>query len=320
MYRVSSFASQLLIREATASDMGHNMMKAFAVIRQSAIVVAEYLFVKITKHMEWFHGNVRAFQSALEKAPEVFQSVRVNLPINIALGMVNRLVNEIHIQSLLGQKRIGIDRALCFDMCANLPLQMVLATERNDSGSNFAPALQHSHYGQLVFDSTFCDYPLAPAPMHEPRSAADESLIHFDLLAGTANLYGVLGVHRKANAVHHVPSGLLRDAESAGNLVGTDTVLAVRQHPNRNHPLIHAKRRILKDGSHLDGELLFAALAVPDAPRRDKRMLPSLTTWARNLAIRPAQHNRVVERLLRVAKEAHCLLQGLGKCEALCHD
>ena len=49
MYGIGSLASQLLVSETTAGDMRHNTMKAFAIMRQAAIVVAEYLFVQITK-------------------------------------------------------------------------------------------------------------------------------------------------------------------------------------------------------------------------------------------------------------------------------
>src|SRR5712672_36510 len=135
MYGIGSFASQYFVSEAASGDMRHYTMKALSVIRIPSMVVAEYLFVQITKHVERFNRNVRAFQSALEQAPEIFQPVGVNLPVHIALRMVNRLVNEIPIQSLIRKERIAIDRALGFYVCANLPLQMKLATERNDSGS-----------------------------------------------------------------------------------------------------------------------------------------------------------------------------------------
>jgi hypothetical protein len=155
--------------------------------------------------------------------------------------------------------------------------------------------------------------------VHESGRTSNEGFVHFDFAIGTTEFYKILVVHGEANAVHHVPCGLLSDTESTGNLVRTDSVLAVRQHPHGNHPLVHAERGVLKDSSNLDGELLFASLAVPDAPRRDKRMLRSFTARACDLAIRPAQHYRIVERLSRVAKEGYCLLQGLWKCEALCH-
>src|SRR6266404_111418 len=320
MYGIGALASQLFVGEATTSDMRHHTMKALVIMRRLTIVVAEYLLVQVTKHMERFDRNVRALQSALEQAPEVFESICVDLPLNIAFRVVNRLVNKVLIvQSLIRKKGIGVDRALGFDVSANLGLQMMLTTKRNNRRSNLTAALQHAHDGQLVFDPAFRDYALAPALVHESRCATNESFIYFDFLAAPTNLHGLFGVHRKANAVHHVPGRFLRDAESACNLIGTDTVLAVRQHPHGYHPLVHAERRILKNRADFDGELFLASLAEPNLPRRDEGVLCRLAARASNCACRPAQRHRIVESLLRVAKESYRLLQGLGKCEALCH-
>ena len=122
----------------------------------------------------------------------------------------------------------------------------------------------------------------------------------------------------EANPVHHEPCRLLRDTQSAAHFVGTDTVLGVDDEPDGNHPLVHAQSGILKDGSNLDGELLLAALAEPDAPRRDERVLRRIAAWARNLAIRPAKLYRVIERALCVREERNRFLQSLWHLE-VCH-
>jgi hypothetical protein len=44
--------------------MRHDTMKAFAIMRSLAIVVAEHLFVQIAKHVEWFNCNIRALHDA----------------------------------------------------------------------------------------------------------------------------------------------------------------------------------------------------------------------------------------------------------------
>ena len=49
--------------------------------------------------MERFNGNVGSFESALYEAPEVFQPVRVNLPVNVLFGMVNDSMSVFLIQS-----------------------------------------------------------------------------------------------------------------------------------------------------------------------------------------------------------------------------
>src|SRR5437660_5162327 len=119
-----------------------------------AIVVAKYLLVQVAEEMERFYVNVGALQTALEKAPEVFQTVCMDLPINVALGMVNRLVHVIAIQTDIGHKRIGINRALCLDVCANVGLQVSLLAGRNDIGVNLPAALQDAHDGRFALHAT----------------------------------------------------------------------------------------------------------------------------------------------------------------------
>ena len=46
-------------------------------------VVAENLFVEVAKQMEWLDADIGALQLALEQAPEVFESVGVNLSVNV---------------------------------------------------------------------------------------------------------------------------------------------------------------------------------------------------------------------------------------------
>src|SRR5260370_35515376 len=126
MYGVRSFASQLLVSEATASDMRHYAMKTITIMRQMPIVVAEYLLIQIAKHMERLNRNVRTFQSALGKAPEVFPSVFVNLPTNVAFRIVIRLVNKSPIQSQIQPQRIALHSPPPFQVTRNPPLPSIL--------------------------------------------------------------------------------------------------------------------------------------------------------------------------------------------------
>src|SRR5205085_7440347 len=68
---------------------------------------------------------------------------------------------------------------------------------------------------------------LAHVLVHVLRQAADESLVGLDRAAHL--LLERAGLHGDADSVHHKPSGLLRDADGAVNLIGTDAVLAVRE-------------------------------------------------------------------------------------------
>lgn len=103
-------------------------------------------------------------------------------------------------------------------------------------------------------------------------------------------------------------------------LVRTDSVLTVDDHPYRDHPLVHADWGIFEDSSYLDRELLLTPLAEPMEPRRDERVLCSLTAWASDLAIRPPEFHRVVESAARIGEEDNCFLQHFGKLEFIAHE
>src|SRR5260370_16824535 len=153
-------------------------------MRQSALVVAVHLFVEIPEHVEWLDTDVGSLQSTLEQAPKILQSVCVDLPVNIAFRMVYNLVRKILLfQSLIGQKRIGIDRALSFYVSANFRLNVMLAARWNHTGADFPAALQDAHNSKLVLPSAFRNHSLAPLGMHEARRATDKWFVHFDVLS-----------------------------------------------------------------------------------------------------------------------------------------
>jgi len=69
--------------------------------------------------MERFNGNIGAFQSALYETPEVFQSVRVYLPVYVLFGMVNDSMSIFLIQSSIGVAIIGRELRAAFDVISN---------------------------------------------------------------------------------------------------------------------------------------------------------------------------------------------------------
>jgi len=63
-----------------------NERETRSVVGQLAEVVAEYPFVEVAEEIERFDSNIGAFQAMLEKRPEAFHAVRVNLPMDVLLG------------------------------------------------------------------------------------------------------------------------------------------------------------------------------------------------------------------------------------------
>src|SRR5216684_6186688 len=304
--------------------MTHSHLKSVSIANEvvllGAIVVPENLFVQIAEQVEWFHVDVGSLESALEQAPEVFESVGVDLPINVTLRMVhNRVPIPVVVESVIRGKVIRVDRAPRFDVSADFRLQFMPLSSMKRFSANLAAALKDSNDSRFTFGSASQNNFGSLIRVHKASSTTDERLIYFHFSTWTADLHCFFFMESETNAVHHKPSRLLSDSQSAANLVGANAVLGVHDEPNGNHPLVHAERGILEDGSDLDRELLLTVLAEPNAPRRDKRVLRSIAAWASNLAIWPAQFYSIVKRALRVREESNCFLQRLGKLECCAH-
>ena len=120
-------------------------------------------------------------------------------------------------------------------------------------------------------------------------------------------------VHGQPDSVQHEPSGLLRDAQTAMNLVARNPVLAVRKHPHRTEPLIKTNRRIFKDRSDLDTKLALRVprLALPHAPRGDESDIARPTRRTNHETIWPSTGHKVGKAVIRVSKVANRFLQRL---------
>src|ERR1700730_6814830 len=304
--------------------MTHSHLKALPIANEmgflGAVVVAEHLFIQVAEQMEWLDAYVCSLESTLNQAPEVFQSVGMDLPVNVLFGMVDNLVlKALLLQSHVGHERIGIDRAARFDVGANVGLQKMFFAIADDSGANLTTAFKNALNGSLVFGASMSNPELALIGVHVSGKATDESFIHLYFFPASAKLDELLLMQGKANAVHHEPCGLLSDSQGAGYFIRTDSILGIHDEPNGNHPLVHAESGILKDSAHLDGNLLLAAFAEPLAARRDKRMLRPFAAWASDFAIRPAQLYGVIKGALGVREKRNCFLQRLGKLECIAH-
>ena len=101
--------------------------------------------------MEWFDTNVGSSDAALQQAPEVLESVRVNLPVNVLLGMVNDFVSIFLSQSVIGCQRIGVERRAGFDMLFNRGMESRTLAICDYRSANLSATFQCSEYDGLVF-------------------------------------------------------------------------------------------------------------------------------------------------------------------------
>ena len=311
--RRTHLASHFGIGEALSDYVRGNVLETKSIVSQFPQVEAEHLLIQIPKEVEGFHAHVGSLDAALQETPEVFESVGVNLPVNVLLGMVDYLMLKIlMLQALIGKQRIGIDRAVCLDVTANLSLHNVLAASGNHGSANFSTAFKNAHYWGLVFGASGADAAIVLFFVHESGSAADEGFVYFHFGATAPEFRGIVALHRKPDSMEHEPCGLLSDAESAGHFVGTDAVFAVGNHPHCDEPLVERQRGILKDSPDLHRELFASvqALAFPHAASGDEAHVSAATGGAFN-AIGPAPRNHELEAVVGVSEVYDGLLESL---------
>ncbi len=290
------------------------MLESQAIVSKTTEVVPEHLLVQIPEQVKGFDADIGAFQLALEQAPKVFESVSVNLPINVPFSVVNDLMLEsLLLESLIGHERIGIDRAPCFHVSANVRLQRVLFAIANDSGANFAAAFEDSHDSGFILGASLSNPALVFVGVHEASGTANESFVYFNFAIRTAEFQKRAVLHGKANPMEHKPSGLLSDAQSAANLVRANTVLAVRNHPNCDKPLVEGNRRIFHDGSDLDRELPMGmhALALPLPLIIQEHGIFTSASGAGHNTVRPAKFDHELEAVVGIGEVNDGLLESL---------
>src|SRR5271154_3919776 len=110
----------------------------------------------------------------------------------------------------------------------------------------------------------------------------------------------------------HEPSRFLSNTDSAGNFVGTDAVLAIRNHPNGDEPLVEGNWRVLENGADLGTELLagMIGLALPHATSRNEADFFAPASRA-NDTFRPAPRHHEFEAVIGVREVDNGFLQGL---------
>src|ERR1700688_4835498 len=153
--------------------------------------------------------------------------------------MVNNLMCEsLLLESHIGHERIGVDRAACCDVTVDFSMHFFFATVAYDANANFSTTFQDTHNSSLVFGASLGNPALALIGMHVSGKAADESFINFYFAIRPTKFNDTLTLHCQTDAMQHEPCGFLSDSKSAAHFVGTDSVLAVCNHPNSDKPLI----------------------------------------------------------------------------------
>src|SRR5664280_1642403 len=116
--------------------------------------------------MEWFNANVASRDAALQQALEVVESVGVNLPVNVFLGMVNDLVSVVLSQPIVRLESIGVEGRTNFDVLFDTGLQGVSFAVCDNHSANLAATFQCTKHDGLVFSASTSDAALPFVEMH----------------------------------------------------------------------------------------------------------------------------------------------------------
>jgi len=188
-----------------------------------------------------------------------------------------------------------------------------LVTVSSHFGSHLAATFQHPVYNG--FRPVFLAHShFDPAILvHVPSLAADEGFVHFNLCSGATYLRSKeIVLHGQTNPLQHEPRRLLAYLQIAGDLVGTNSVLAVRQHPSCGEPLVQRDRAIFVDGSDLDGELALGVMTstLPSASRRiELANLVGPAAGANYSAIFPPPYSDVINAVVGIREVNYCFLK-----------
>src|SRR5579871_1295517 len=307
------FAGQFLVGDPASNDLFHDPTEPFGV-RGLAAIKFKCLLIDIPEQVIGFDADVRAAQSAFKQAPEVFQTVGMDIAPNVGFGVVNELVRVISAKAEIGQELIAVNCASALDTILHVFDKIPAMMGAGEYfGSDFATALKHRLYGGLVRRSAVLTShdALAPIPMHVTGIATYIRLIYLDF----ANKLGrVLILHRQPEPLQHEPSRLLGDAQPPMDFVGRNAVLAANDHPCRRKPLFERNRGILKDRTRFKCEGWHGMLrvALPSATLGQIGNVVGTAVRAFNNAIRPAQFHHELAAVLEVREPDNRVSKSVG--------
>lgn len=299
----SLLRGQPVIRQPLAGDFGAKEFESLRVCHVLARVVTEHLLVDVPEQVEGFHADIRALQAPLEQAPEVLHSIGMDLPVHVALSVINDRMS-VFSQTLVRLQFVTIDRRSGFHMLTDMCLNCWLAPIWYDGSADFAMTLQNSGHDSLP-EVVKLSGLVPPALMHVAGLAADHGFVCFDLTARSADLAARrLVLHCVANPMEHEPRCLLGDSKIAGDLATTHSVLATRKQPDDWKPLVETERTVFQNGSSLDAELSLrvSRLALPIPARSNEGSVRPSASWASYHTIRPATASKETQAVVSIAK------------------
>src|SRR6266404_9194915 len=190
---------------------------------------------------------IRANDGSLEKRPDVFHRVRVNIAAHVFLrGVIDRLVSRVRIPaSVISRKVISHNRAgFVRELRRDESLESFAVTADRRIKSDFAAAFDGSENHCLVSAAATVNLSRTFGLVHVLRLAAYERLVN---LADAAQKRTVGILNRFSDTMAEIPCGLIGYAQSALELQCGHSLLGFANEKDRDEPFTKRQMRIMKD-------------------------------------------------------------------------
>jgi hypothetical protein len=305
------FAGDFGKGQTLPDDLRSQCVEAVTIGHADPMVEPKGLLIHIAEQVEGFDADVRSAKSALQEAPEVFQTVSVDIPLHVGLRMIDELMDVIAAQSKIGIRFIGEQMRAQFDVVLDRNIEASPTAIFQNGDAHLTAALQYRVDGNLADSTTSLALhdALLAIMVHVAHLPTDEGLIDFNFPVQLAA--GALVLHGKPNALKHEPSSLLADSNSAMNFIARNAVLAVGKLPHGEQPLVEGDRRIFKDRADLDGKLglRVAGLALPKPTGFQEANLVRSAGRADDFAVLPSPSGQIANAVLWIREINDCFLE-----------
>jgi hypothetical protein len=275
--------------QTTPDNARHHISESQSVINLAG-VESKNLLIDVALEVEGRDLDVRSFDAAFKQRPKILNAVGVYFTANIFFGVVDRVVNELGVQSGIEQCGISVEVCPAFDVRQDDRVQFACLGCRNNLGSHFPAALEQAVNDSLSNCATSANLFLANMRVHVAGLTADKGFVGFDRAGQLAEC---AGGHCFADSVKHEPCCFLSDAKGAAKLMTADAVFRVSDAPDGRKPFVQTERAILENRADLVAELLFAGAAFENVPRRNFPDVFSITFGTDDLAVGPFDQTHI---------------------------
>src|ERR1700676_5594425 len=137
----------MIVSETLTDDLRNDSAESSAIVQVFTMVVTEGLLIEIAEQMERLDTNVSTFEPSLGKRPKVFNAVRMDIAVNVALCVIDHLMDVISAQAVVGAPSVAVNVRTALNILPHESLKRRAASVLDMAQANFLGiAIQQTHY------------------------------------------------------------------------------------------------------------------------------------------------------------------------------